>query len=56
MATVTSMLNSEIVDLPPPKKPAFILRQNMLSSASSEENNDGLHSINFVSISDIQGR
>jgi hypothetical protein len=28
----------------------------MLSSGSSEENNDGLHSINLVSISDIQGR
>ncbi|XP_045799177.1 G-type lectin S-receptor-like serine/threonine-protein kinase At1g11300 isoform X2 [Trifolium pratense] len=56
MAAVTSMLNSEILDLPPPKKPAFILRQNMLSSLSSDENNDGLHSINLVSISDLQGR
>ncbi|KAL2336788.1 hypothetical protein Fmac_011234 [Flemingia macrophylla] len=34
MAAVLSMLNSEIVDLPPPTKPAFILRQNMLSSMS----------------------
>ncbi|RHN45867.1 putative protein kinase RLK-Pelle-DLSV family [Medicago truncatula] len=40
MAAVISMLNSDIVDLPPPKKPAFILKQNMLSSVSPEENND----------------
>ncbi|XP_058756968.1 G-type lectin S-receptor-like serine/threonine-protein kinase At1g11300 [Vicia villosa] len=56
MAVVISMLNSEIVDLPPPKKPAFVLRQNMLSTVSCEECNDGLHSINLVSISDIHGR
>ncbi|XP_058736911.1 G-type lectin S-receptor-like serine/threonine-protein kinase At1g11300 isoform X1 [Vicia villosa] len=56
MAVVISMLNSEIVNLPPPKKPAFVLRQNMLSTVSSEECNDGLHSINLVSISDIHGR
>nr|KYP59288.1 Putative serine/threonine-protein kinase receptor [Cajanus cajan]KYP59296.1 Putative serine/threonine-protein kinase receptor [Cajanus cajan] len=34
MAAVISMLNSEILDLPPPTKPAFTLRQNMLSSMS----------------------
>nr|KYP48861.1 Putative serine/threonine-protein kinase receptor [Cajanus cajan] len=32
MAVVISMLHSEIVDLPPPTKPAFTLRHNMLSS------------------------
>ncbi|KAK8466571.1 hypothetical protein PHAVU_008G127237 [Phaseolus vulgaris] len=55
MATVISMLNSEIVDLPPPMKPAFILRENMLSSLSHVRGND-LNSLNSVSISDIQGR
>ncbi|XP_027186234.1 G-type lectin S-receptor-like serine/threonine-protein kinase At1g11300 [Cicer arietinum] len=56
MSVVVYMLNSEIVDLPPPKKPAFILRQNMLSTVSSEESNDGLYSINLASISDSHGR
>ncbi|KAK7315614.1 hypothetical protein VNO77_34177 [Canavalia gladiata] len=37
MAAVISMLNSEIMDLPPVREPAFILRQNMLNSISSEE-------------------
>ena len=37
MATVISMLGSEIVDLPPPRQPVFIQRQNMSSSLSSEE-------------------
>ncbi|KAK7338993.1 hypothetical protein VNO77_19629 [Canavalia gladiata] len=55
MATVVSMLNSEIVDLLPPRKPAFVLRQNMLNSMSCEESN-GSYSLNPVSISDIQGR
>jgi len=55
MATVISMLNSEIADLPPPRKPAFILREYMLSSLSSVREND-LNSLNIVSISDIQGR
>ncbi|KAK7338984.1 hypothetical protein VNO77_19619 [Canavalia gladiata] len=55
MATVISMLNSEIVDLPPPRKPAFVLRQNMLSTMSFEKGND-LYSLNSVSISDIEGR
>ncbi|KAK7395392.1 hypothetical protein VNO78_15949 [Psophocarpus tetragonolobus] len=55
MSVVISMLNSEIVDLPPPRKPAFILRQNMLSSVSSVRSK-ALNSHNFVSITDIQGR
>jgi len=55
MATVISMLNSEIPDLPPPRKPAFILRENMLNSLSSVRGND-LNSLNTVSISDIHGR
>ncbi|XP_061353514.1 G-type lectin S-receptor-like serine/threonine-protein kinase At1g11330 [Gastrolobium bilobum] len=55
MAAVISMLNSEIADLPPPRQPAFILRQNMLSSLSSDESLK-LYSINNVSITDIHGR
>ncbi|XP_027357769.1 G-type lectin S-receptor-like serine/threonine-protein kinase At1g11330 [Abrus precatorius] len=55
MAAVISMLNSEIMDLPPAREPAFILRQNMLSSVSSEESNK-LYSLNIVSITDVQGR
>nr|KYP51917.1 hypothetical protein KK1_026274 [Cajanus cajan] len=55
MATVISMLQSEIVNLPPPTKPAFTLRHNMLRSMSFAKSN-GLNSLNFVSISSIQGR
>ncbi|KAG5002313.1 hypothetical protein JHK87_023385 [Glycine soja] len=36
MAAVISMLSSELA-LPPPSQPAFILQQNMLNLASSEE-------------------
>ncbi|XP_020224182.1 G-type lectin S-receptor-like serine/threonine-protein kinase At1g11300 [Cajanus cajan] len=46
MATVISMLQSEIMNLPPPTKPAFTLRHNMLRSMSFA----------IVSISSIQGR
>ncbi|XP_017416602.1 G-type lectin S-receptor-like serine/threonine-protein kinase At1g11300 [Vigna angularis] len=55
MSTVISMLNSEIADRPPPMKPAFILRENMLSSLPYVRGND-LISLNTVTISDIQGR
>jgi len=55
MATVISMLNSDDVFLPPPSQPAFILRQNMLNSVSSEEIHNFV-SINTVSITDIHGR
>ncbi|GKV52171.1 hypothetical protein SLEP1_g58762 [Rubroshorea leprosula] len=37
MSTVISMLNSEIVDLPPPKQPAFTLRQNNASPAQHDQ-------------------
>ncbi|CAJ2670178.1 unnamed protein product [Trifolium pratense] len=52
MATVISMLNSEVASLPPPNEPAFILRQNMLNPKSPEEN----ESINNVSITEVYGR
>ncbi|CAJ2669502.1 unnamed protein product [Trifolium pratense] len=55
MATVISMLNSEVASLPPPTEPAFILRQNMSNSKSPEEN-QSVCSINNVSITDVCGR
>ncbi|MED6131486.1 hypothetical protein PIB30_010239 [Stylosanthes scabra] len=55
MTSVISMLNSETINLPAPKKPAFILRQTMLDMESSLTN-DGLGSINNVTVTDIQGR
>ncbi|XP_024626675.1 G-type lectin S-receptor-like serine/threonine-protein kinase At1g11330 [Medicago truncatula] len=55
MAAVISMLNSETSLLPPPSKPAFILRENMLNSKLAEECQNGC-SVNNVSITDISGR
>ncbi|XP_019440301.1 PREDICTED: G-type lectin S-receptor-like serine/threonine-protein kinase At1g11300 isoform X1 [Lupinus angustifolius] len=55
MATVISMLNSEIVNLPPPKQPAFIEKPDICKSLSSEERHAS-HSNNIVSITDIKGR
>jgi hypothetical protein len=55
MAAVISMLNSEIVDLPPPGKPAFILVQNMLCSISIDQRK-ALCSLNPVSVSEFKGR
>ena len=55
VSTVTSMLNSEIVDLPPPKKPAFVERQSSLDTESITQNQE-INSINNVTISDVNGR
>ncbi|PNX80468.1 G-type lectin S-receptor-like serine/threonine-kinase [Trifolium pratense] len=55
MAAVISMLISEAAFRPPPRQPAFILRQNMLNSKSPDENQNVL-SVNMVSITDISGR
>jgi hypothetical protein len=55
VSTVTSMLNSEIVDLPPPKKPAFVERQSSLDTESIAQNQK-INSINNVTISDLNGR
>ena len=55
MTTVISMLNSETANLPPPKQPAFIQRQTMLDVESSLRS-DGLCSINYVSLTNLQGR
>ncbi|GLT32069.1 hypothetical protein SLA2020_067610 [Shorea laevis] len=57
MSTVISMLNSEIVDLPRPKQPAFILRQNNASDAESTAQHDQQRcSLNHVTLSTVQGR
>ncbi|KAG6755923.1 hypothetical protein POTOM_039331 [Populus tomentosa] len=55
VSTITSMLNSEIVDLPPPKKPAFVERQSSLDTESITQNQK-INSINNVTISDLNGR
>ncbi|KAJ6893348.1 hypothetical protein NC652_027395 [Populus alba x Populus x berolinensis] len=55
VSTISSMLNSEIVDLPPPKKPAFVERQISLDTESITQNQK-INSINNVTISDLKGR
>ncbi|MED6131484.1 hypothetical protein PIB30_010237 [Stylosanthes scabra] len=55
MTSVVSMLNSETLNLPAPKQPAFILRQTIIDIESSLTNG-GLGSINNVTITNIQGR
>lgn len=55
MATVVSMLNSEIVNLPRPSHPAFVDRQ-IVSSAESSRQNHRTQSINNVTVTDMQGR
>ena len=54
MSTVISMLNSEIVDLPTPKQPAFTERRN-----AGEESSQQIQkrcSINYVTVTVIEGR
>ncbi|RDX98730.1 G-type lectin S-receptor-like serine/threonine-protein kinase, partial [Mucuna pruriens] len=53
MATVVSMLNSEIVNLPPPSYPAFIERE-IVSCAESSQQNHRTYSINIVTVTDMQ--
>ncbi|WRX29280.1 S-locus glycoprotein domain - like 10 [Theobroma cacao] len=55
MSRVVSMLNSEIVDLPPPKQPAFTERQ-INQDVESLPNNEDKFSVNDVSITDFDGR
>ncbi|VVA92846.1 unnamed protein product [Arabis nemorensis] len=55
VATVCSMLSSEIADIPEPKQPAFIPR-NVVSEAESSENSDLKASINNVCITNVTGR
>lgn len=56
-ATIISMLlNSEIVDLPSPKKPAFTVPQMAPDIGSSNQSDDGPRSINHVTITTMEGR
>ncbi|KAJ6978901.1 G-type lectin S-receptor-like serine/threonine-protein kinase [Populus alba x Populus x berolinensis] len=55
VSTITSMLNSEIVDLPPPKKPAFVERQSSVDTEAITQSQK-INSINNVTISDLNGR
>jgi len=55
VSTVCSMLSSEIADIPEPKQPAFISRNNV-PEAESSENSDLKDSINNVTITDVTGR
>ncbi|VVA99854.1 unnamed protein product [Arabis nemorensis] len=55
VAMVCSMLSSEIVDIPKPKRPSFVSR-NGVSEAETSENSDQKASINNVTITDVTGR
>ncbi|KAJ1379170.1 Tyrosine-protein kinase, catalytic domain [Sesbania bispinosa] len=55
MATVVSMLNSEIVNFPAPRQPAFTQRQIEQSGDSSQQSHDS-NSINNVTVTNLQGR
>ncbi|XP_044462486.1 G-type lectin S-receptor-like serine/threonine-protein kinase At1g11300 [Mangifera indica] len=55
MSTVLSMLSSEIVDLPPPKQPAFTVRQNASDSELGRQSQKNC-SVNNVTVTVIQGR
>ena len=52
---VVSMLKSEIVDLPHPKKPAYTERQMDLDTKSSQSSQN-IYSVNNVTITMAQGR
>ncbi|GKV19157.1 hypothetical protein SLEP1_g29451 [Rubroshorea leprosula] len=56
ISTVISMLNSEIVDLPSPKQPAFILKQIVRDAKSSSQNGQRRCSVNNVTVTIVQGR
>ncbi|KAI9083666.1 hypothetical protein K1719_034367 [Acacia pycnantha] len=56
MASVMSMIQSEMVDIPPPSQPAFILGQAMSYAAERALENNELCSINSVTISNFKGR
>ncbi|XP_020202640.1 G-type lectin S-receptor-like serine/threonine-protein kinase At1g11300 isoform X2 [Cajanus cajan] len=55
MATVISMLNSEFVNLPPPSNPAFLERQ-IVSCSDSSQQNYITYSVNNVTVTNIHGR
>ena len=53
--SVVSILKSEIVDMPHPKKPAFIERLIALDTKSSQRRKC-IFSINNVTVTTVQGR
>jgi hypothetical protein len=57
IATVVSMLNSEIVKFPHPSQPAFIQRQteHKAESSQSQQSHDS-NSRNGITITNLQGR
>ena len=55
VSAIISMRDSEIVDLPTPKKPAFVERQSSMDTESITQNQK-VNSINNVTISDLDGR
>jgi hypothetical protein len=55
MATVVSMLNSEIVKFPHPSQPAFILRQTE-HRGDIDQQCHNLNSLNNVTVTNLQGR
>ena len=55
VSIVISMLKSEIIDLPPPKQPAFTERQIALKAKSSQCSQN-ICSINNVTVTMVQGR
>ncbi|GLT45645.1 hypothetical protein SLA2020_194630 [Shorea laevis] len=56
ISRVISMLNSEIVDLPPPKQPPFSQKEILLNSQSCSRDEFKYYSVNDVTISRVQGR
>ncbi|CAJ2648771.1 unnamed protein product [Trifolium pratense] len=56
MATVVSMLSSEIVKFPRPFQPAFILRQTERREDIDDQQCCDLNSLNNVSVTSLQGR
>ncbi|GMY37160.1 G-type lectin S-receptor-like serine/threonine-protein kinase At1g11330 [Fagus crenata] len=55
VSIVISMLKSEIIDLPPPKQPAFTERQIALKAKSSQCSQN-ICSVNNVTVTMVQGR
>lgn len=55
MSTVTSMLNSDIMDLPTPRQPAFTAAQIAEITGSSEKSSQN-HSVNYMSTTFVDPR
>lgn len=55
MDNVVSMLISEIIDIPPPRQPSYVLNETGFISDSASKSQP-LHSTNYISITDETGR